>query len=139
MSDKQKLIGYTKSKGLQYVLLHIKKYILLMKTYISPNLNCIQKFGITIDFLWSVARYGVGINDYFQYNFYRRRAIDRKNFIVARNRMQIIYTCNGTKNQPDFDDKCKFNRVFEEYLGREWRSEERRVGKECRSRWSPYH
>src|SRR5256885_12632684 len=24
-------------------------------------------------------------------------------------------------------------------LGREWRSEERRVGKEGRSRWSPYH
>src|SRR2546430_11154082 len=23
--------------------------------------------------------------------------------------------------------------------GRDWRSEERRVGKECRSRWSPYH
>src|SRR5256885_12203283 len=23
--------------------------------------------------------------------------------------------------------------------GRTWRSEERRVGKECRSRWSPYH
>src|ERR1041385_6626189 len=22
---------------------------------------------------------------------------------------------------------------------RQWRSEERRVGKECRSRWSPYH
>src|SRR2546430_17214277 len=24
-------------------------------------------------------------------------------------------------------------------LGSVWRSEERRVGKECRSRWSPYH
>ena len=23
--------------------------------------------------------------------------------------------------------------------GSPWRSEERRVGKECRSRWSPYH
>ena len=23
--------------------------------------------------------------------------------------------------------------------GGKWRSEERRVGKECRSRWSPYH
>ena len=23
--------------------------------------------------------------------------------------------------------------------GYDWRSEERRVGKECRSRWSPYH
>src|SRR5258708_9556904 len=28
---------------------------------------------------------------------------------------------------------------MEEYFHREWRSEERRVGKECRSRWSPYH
>ena len=26
-----------------------------------------------------------------------------------------------------------------EDIYREWRSEERRVGKECRSRWSPYH
>ena len=24
-------------------------------------------------------------------------------------------------------------------VGHSWRSEERRVGKECRSRWSPYH
>ena len=24
-------------------------------------------------------------------------------------------------------------------LNTDWRSEERRVGKECRSRWSPYH
>src|SRR5687767_14697228 len=36
------------------------------------------------------------------------------------------------------------NRSFEEPpnimgLSRYWRSEERRVGKECRSRWSPYH
>src|SRR3712207_6719828 len=32
-------------------------------------------------------------------------------------------------------------RVFkkEELLRNVWRSEERRVGKECRSRWSPYH
>src|SRR5260370_4467938 len=32
--------------------------------------------------------------------------------------------------------------VFETKRGRPritWRSEERRVGKECRSRWSPYH
>ena len=29
--------------------------------------------------------------------------------------------------------------VMEEYGLSEQRSEERRVGKECRSRWSPYH
>src|SRR3989454_10867152 len=27
----------------------------------------------------------------------------------------------------------------DKYLSSVWRSEERRVGKECRSRWSPYH
>src|SRR6267143_4405346 len=30
-------------------------------------------------------------------------------------------------------------RRFQQGLGRDGRSEERRVGKECRSRWSPYH
>ena len=29
--------------------------------------------------------------------------------------------------------------VFETLTGHKCRSEERRVGKECRSRWSPYH
>src|SRR2546429_4761505 len=29
--------------------------------------------------------------------------------------------------------------IFERTLGKKVRSEERRVGKECRSRWSPYH
>jgi len=28
---------------------------------------------------------------------------------------------------------------FEAYIWTDGRSEERRVGKECRSRWSPYH
>ena len=29
--------------------------------------------------------------------------------------------------------------TLEEVVSRNYRSEERRVGKECRSRWSPYH
>ena len=32
---------------------------------------------------------------------------------------------------------AEFDKDFE--LVHVWRSEERRVGKECRSRWSPYH
>ena len=32
-----------------------------------------------------------------------------------------------------FDDLCTFSEI------QAMRSEERRVGKECRSRWSPYH
>ena len=38
-----------------------------------------------------------------------------------------------------FDDfnNDSFEEVIKEFFGP--RSEERRVGKECRSRWSPYH
>ena len=37
--------------------------------------------------------------------------------------------------------RLNYDGIFEEILDRagEMRSEERRVGKECRSRWSPYH
>ena len=34
---------------------------------------------------------------------------------------------------------CVVARYDEHPVGRHLRSEERRVGKECRSRWSPYH
>ena len=33
-------------------------------------------------------------------------------------------------------EKCE---ILNPFCRDEWRSEERRVGKECRSRWSPYH
>src|SRR2546426_3500427 len=33
----------------------------------------------------------------------------------------------------------RYEAQIEDSTGRETRSEERRVGKECRSRWSPYH
>ena len=36
----------------------------------------------------------------------------------------------------DFEQKYGFHDM---YSGGFYRSEERRVGKECRSRWSPYH
>ena len=48
-----------------------------------------------------------------------------------------VYQCNPyvtitIMNQIHYEDTCC---AFEQVL----RSEERRVGKECRSRWSPYH
>ena len=40
------------------------------------------------------------------------------------------------------EDKTSYSKLYEKILENEnecTRSEERRVGKECRSRWSPYH
>ena len=41
---------------------------------------------------------------------------------------------------PEEEEKKKgTEKIFEEIIVENFRSEERRVGKECRSRWSPYH
>ena len=121
MEDKnQELTGYNNKKGLFYIKLHLQKYNLLMDTFIGPSVSSVQKIGITIDFLLCTLKYGAGINDYFQYNFYKRRAIDRKTFIVGRKWIRIIKTCNGTIAQPDFDDKSRFNSVFKDFIGRDW-------------------
>ena len=48
-----------------------------------------------------------------------------------------VIACDQFSSQPEYWDEVK------EYVGNTpstlHRSEERRVGKECRSRWSPYH
>ena len=41
--------------------------------------------------------------------------------------------------RPMKDEYGNTHMVVDETLRRRMRSEERRVGKECRSRWSPYH
>src|SRR5258706_7604685 len=38
-----------------------------------------------------------------------------------------------------FGAACKPDEAFARIAREKYRSEERRVGKECRSRWSPYH
>src|SRR5256885_1730283 len=50
-----------------------------------------------------------------------------------KGRTVVQYKCTIV----DGNDFLKDRR--EDYLERATRSEERRVGKECRSRWSPYH
>ena len=43
------------------------------------------------------------------------------------------------RNQPAQDDEDLLRDIRKILDDRHDRSEERRVGKECRSRWSPYH
>ena len=116
----QKLTGYNKSRGLNYISLHLKKYELLQDTYISPDLNMLQKAAVAADFIWCIARYGAGINDYFQYQFFNKKHSERKNFIVGRKWKHIIRVCNGQIKQAAFDDKSIFNELYSDFLGRDW-------------------
>ena len=53
----------------------------------------------------------------------------------------IVPAISATTDENVFASLCSFRSVMESGSGgaRVERSEERRVGKECRSRWSPYH
>src|SRR3989442_12636578 len=76
------------------------------------------------------------------------RARPRLSVTIARKRRMQSQNVFGVEPQKHFDSACAaFWRslqraaVARAILGacRGTRSEERRVGKECRSRWSPYH
>ena len=46
---------------------------------------------------------------------------------------------NYARNAKEPENKAVHFFLDDYQFTRVWRSEERRVGKECRSRWSPYH
>ena len=64
------------------------------------------------------------------YNFKIKNA---KKFISKGDKVKFTVKFKGREMQHTELGKDLMNRIIEE------RSEERRVGKECRSRWSPYH
>src|SRR3712207_7363732 len=51
----------------------------------------------------------------------------------------ISYKSNQYSVPPEYIGKRLKLQVYDDQLHVYYRSEERRVGKECRSRWSPYH
>src|SRR5256885_16709480 len=67
---------------------------------------------------------------------YRIQKFDRSSGVLLINCLDqsapvMVLTFVAQANAPQSQTKLVFNRYD--------RSEERRVGKECRSRWSPYH
>ena len=59
---------------------------------------------------------------------------DKFFFFIRPRRFGKSLTVNMLQHYYDILAKDKFDALFGDL-----RSEERRVGKECRSRWSPYH
>ena len=56
---------------------------------------------------------------------------DKKEFLKLLTQKIIEFS----NTQPN----CTYQNIIDEFGSPNERSEERRVGKECRSRWSPYH
>lgn len=119
-NDDIKLTGYIVDEGIKsYIKNRLDKYKLLKRTFIGKTSGW-ESFKIFVDFSLSVIILGSGINDYFQYNFYKKPYSERKKFIVGRTWKEIIKDCNGSLNVDLFDDKIKFNTKFNKFLKRDW-------------------
>ena len=103
-----------------YFMARLKKINEMLKDYVDHDLNILQKLFVLIDLAFSIVIYGVGITDYFQYQFYKRRHLDRKDFIVYRKRMWLVRNFNDQEGRLIFDNKARFNRIFNDYLHRRW-------------------
>src|SRR5438034_2325784 len=55
---------------------------------------------------------------------------------LARAFRRVVHVASGFQHAGIHTD---VRHMADERVGHDLRSEERRVGKECRSRWSPYH
>ena len=66
--------------------------------------------------------------------------LQKRDITIAQALKSLGYATGqfGKNHLGDKDEYLPTNHGFDEFFGN-LRSEERRVGKECRSRWSPYH
>lgn len=106
---------------LEYIKERFKKINYMMNNFIEDDLNIFQKALVIGDLGLSILVYGAGITDYFQYQFYKRRPIDKNKFIVHRKRMRIVNTCNDKEDREIFNHKSRFNEIFTDYIGRDWK------------------
>src|SRR5699024_8244492 len=103
-----------------YISERLRKIKRMMNNFIEQELNVFQKAKIVVDLGLSILIYGSGINDYFQYQFYKRKHIDRKTFVVYRKRMRIVHTFNDANDRKTLDLKPLFNKKYEAYIQRDW-------------------
>src|SRR3712207_3770460 len=80
----------------------------------------------------------------YDYSFDKINTIDSVRFIPAAEQQLTGMTIEFTQPFTDADTLQRVSVELAQSLqtnldNLEFRSEERRVGKECRSRWSPYH
>lgn len=62
--------------------------------YFPKDISASKRLGIKADFIWSVIRDGTGMNDYFEYEFFKKRHNERQTFVVRTKRGMIARRFN---------------------------------------------
>lgn len=104
----------------KYIIERFKKINQMSRDYVDGDPGFLKRVYLYLDLAYSIVVYGCGITDYFQYQFYKRKAGERKDFIVHRKRMWLVNRFNDPEGRKIFDHKPSFNWTFNQYLGRAW-------------------
>lgn len=79
-----------------------------------------NKIAIIFDMLVCSFKYGAGYNDYHIFAFYSVPKKNRWTYLTRFKNKKLIEYCNSEEDDEIFDDKCKFNEVFKDYIKRDF-------------------
>lgn len=75
---------------------------------------------ILADMAWCTVRYESGYADYEEYEYFNLNGRERRTMLSAAMNNRLIQRYNPIEHRHKFQDKREFNRIFAEFLGREW-------------------
>ena len=111
----------------------------ILNTYVPINFDQLYRVGAAQREAVDKAAQDLSTNVQKFGEFYSPSAIDTQRFYDA-SIGQVKDLITEAASNPDALKDANFrSRLNSRIANLDYRSEERRVGKECRSRWSPYH
>ena len=77
-------------------------------------------FFILIDMIRCGFKYQAGYYDYQEFEFYNLNSEERKTYLTRGKNNEIVKKFNDKSSFYKFEDKVEFNKIFNEYLKRNW-------------------
>ena len=77
-------------------------------------------FFILFDIICCGFKYGAGYYDYQEFEFYNLSKDERKTYLTRRKNNEIVSKYNSKDSFYKFEDKIKFNEIFNSYLKRDY-------------------
>ncbi len=88
-------------------------------TYIAEE-NKVKKAKVYFDFFLNAVTRGIGYVDYLKGNYINLSNEEKNNYLTKRNYVRLVKYLNKRGYQMIFHDKIVFNRIFKNYIGRDF-------------------
>ena len=80
----------------------------------------LDKHYLIMDMIICSNKYGTGYHDYQEFEFYNLNKLERKTYLTRVKNNAIVRKFNNKEYFKYFDNKYEFNKIFNEYIKRDW-------------------